>query len=131
MTHDPICNNSSGPCCEWMGECDCQCTCDWIAAVRNDHTQRIVKELDGLKGKSICRCTECESWDRAINHAKNIISDIIERTEEDMSLKSRTDDIICYLNTPIASVELMGLLVGLEDCVIDTDDSENIVIRRK
>lgn len=44
---------------------------------------------------------------------------------------SRESDIICYLNTPIASVELMGLLVGLEDCVIDTDDSENIVIRRR
>jgi hypothetical protein len=45
-------------------------------------------------------------------------------------MAARNEDIICYLNTPITAVELMGLLVGLEDCVIDKDDSDNIVIRR-
>ena len=65
-----------------MGNCDCQCSCDWIAEVRKDHTKRIVKELDGLKGESLCHCVECESWDRAINHAKNVINNMFSRKKE-------------------------------------------------
>ena len=34
--HDPVCPVSEGSCCPWMGDCDCQCLCDWIARVRED-----------------------------------------------------------------------------------------------
>lgn len=27
------CPNFDGPCCPWMGECDCQCMCDFIAQI--------------------------------------------------------------------------------------------------
>lgn len=40
MTHDPLCPINSGPCCPWMGHCDCQCECDWIARVREDERKR-------------------------------------------------------------------------------------------
>lgn len=36
MTHDPLCPNSKGSCCPWMGECACQCRCDLILKVRAD-----------------------------------------------------------------------------------------------
>lgn len=41
--HDPLCNNYEKTCCPWMGECECQCNCDFIAAVRHDDRKRITK----------------------------------------------------------------------------------------
>ena len=36
MSHDPMCPvaEAGGSCCPWMGECDCQCMCDWIQEIR-------------------------------------------------------------------------------------------------
>jgi len=42
MSHDPLCENSRGSCCPWMGECDCQCTCARIREIRDDERRRIV-----------------------------------------------------------------------------------------
>jgi len=42
MSHDPLCAISGGPCCPWMGECDCQCTCDLIGKVRKDEADRVM-----------------------------------------------------------------------------------------
>lgn len=39
--HDPLCNIVDGPCCPWMGDCTCQCNCDFIAEVRRDDRQRV------------------------------------------------------------------------------------------
>ena len=36
LTHDPRCPNANGPCCPWMGECVCQCLCDFIQKIRKD-----------------------------------------------------------------------------------------------
>ena len=40
MTHDPLCVNSKGSCCPWMGECTCQCRCDEIEKIREDERTR-------------------------------------------------------------------------------------------
>jgi hypothetical protein len=41
MTHDPLCANANGSCCEWMGDnCVCQCSCDFIEQVRADERSR-------------------------------------------------------------------------------------------
>lgn len=32
--HDLMCPNYKGSCCPWMGECDCQCMCDFITVIR-------------------------------------------------------------------------------------------------
>jgi hypothetical protein len=40
--HDRLCPNFTGPCCPWVGDCTCQCMCDFINEVRDDersHTQ--------------------------------------------------------------------------------------------
>jgi hypothetical protein len=38
MDHDRLCPvaEPNGSCCPWMGRCDCQCMCDFIAVVRAD-----------------------------------------------------------------------------------------------
>lgn len=39
--HDPLCVNAAGPCCPWMtGGCDCQCSCEDIARIRRDQSER-------------------------------------------------------------------------------------------
>lgn len=40
------------------------------------------------------------------------------------------DDVVCWLAVPIDASILHNLLIGLDDCVVDVDDAENIVIRR-
>lgn len=42
-SHDPMCQISVRPCCPWMGVCDCQCECDWIARVREDERSKTLK----------------------------------------------------------------------------------------
>ena len=42
-----------------------------------------------------------------------------------------TRDIICFVSTPIDPQDLAQLLYGLENVVVDVDDAENIVIRKK
>lgn len=32
--HDVMCPNHEGSCCPWMGDCDCQCMCDFISSIR-------------------------------------------------------------------------------------------------
>lgn len=44
--HHPKCPNFNGPCCPWMGECDCQCKCDFINEIvewdrENNPTRRV------------------------------------------------------------------------------------------
>lgn len=36
-THHPLCPNHEGTCCPWMGDCDCQCLCDFINKIK-DHS---------------------------------------------------------------------------------------------
>ena len=36
MTHDPMCPNNSASCCPWMGDCNCDCQCNFIVRVRED-----------------------------------------------------------------------------------------------
>ena len=38
--HDPRCPNYNGSCCPWMGDCTCQCMCDWIAEIRSDYRKK-------------------------------------------------------------------------------------------
>lgn len=40
--HDHLCPNSKGTCCPWMGECECQCLCDWIQEIRKDERRNPV-----------------------------------------------------------------------------------------
>ena len=35
-THDKFCYVSKGSCCPWMGDCDCQCMCEFINEIRED-----------------------------------------------------------------------------------------------
>ena len=48
MTHDPKCPVSQGPCCPWMGDCDCQCLCDFIAEIRQDQDVRVVAKMSEI-----------------------------------------------------------------------------------
>ena len=43
--HDPLCPNSEGVCCPWMGECNCQCLCDFILRVRRDESNKIFQTI--------------------------------------------------------------------------------------
>ena len=45
--HDPKCYVAinGGSCCPWMGQCDCQCMCDWIEEIRNDERAIVVTEF--------------------------------------------------------------------------------------
>jgi hypothetical protein len=45
MTHDRLCLVYEGPCCPWMGDCECQCICDWIEEVRRDEDRHLVNEV--------------------------------------------------------------------------------------
>lgn len=38
--HDPLCPVYGGPCCPWMGDCDCQCLCDFLHQVRTHERAR-------------------------------------------------------------------------------------------
>jgi hypothetical protein len=49
--HDPLCNIVDGPCCPWMGDCDCQCTCGWIAKIREDEDRQILETLSKMRGR--------------------------------------------------------------------------------
>ena len=40
MTHDPLCELANGPCCPWLGDCACQCSCDRIEEIREDERRR-------------------------------------------------------------------------------------------
>ena len=40
MTHDPLCQNAKGTCCPWMGDCSCQCMCDFIDEIRADERNK-------------------------------------------------------------------------------------------
>lgn len=35
--HDPKCPNHQGSCCPWMGDCECQCLCDFIREIRAEY----------------------------------------------------------------------------------------------
>lgn len=59
MTHDPLCPNVEGTCCPWMGECNCQCLCDWIEEIRVDERQTTMTKNDVLE---ICSVALFKSW---------------------------------------------------------------------
>lgn len=44
VDHDPLCNIYEGPCCPWMGDCQCNCNCEFILAVRKDERINIIKQ---------------------------------------------------------------------------------------
>lgn len=48
MEHDILCINYDGPCCPWLGSCDCQCTCDEIYAIRADERAMTVGAMVDL-----------------------------------------------------------------------------------
>lgn len=50
--HDPLCVNVKGTCCEWMGHCECQCTCEWIEEIRADERKRLFDWVSKLYGRS-------------------------------------------------------------------------------
>lgn len=45
MIHDSLCPVAAGPCCPWMGDCDCQCNCDLIARVRADEREQAERAI--------------------------------------------------------------------------------------
>lgn len=45
MTHDRLCSNTTGTCCPWMGDCDCQCTCSLIARIREDERRQAMEAI--------------------------------------------------------------------------------------
>lgn len=40
MSHDPLCDCHAGPCCPWMDDCTCQCSCDRISEIREDERRQ-------------------------------------------------------------------------------------------
>jgi hypothetical protein len=38
--HDLLCPVHAGSCCPWMGDCDCQCACDFLHKVRTNERNR-------------------------------------------------------------------------------------------
>jgi len=38
--HDILCNVYENACCPWIGNCECQCTCDIIAIIREDEQMK-------------------------------------------------------------------------------------------
>lgn len=55
MIHDPLCYvaKNGGTCCPWMGNCDCQCMCDYIAEIRNDTLDKAIEAIKGLKNNDL------------------------------------------------------------------------------
>lgn len=43
--HDPLCVVSQGSCCPWMGDCTCQCLCDFINEIRKDQRRKDAEYL--------------------------------------------------------------------------------------
>jgi len=41
VIHDPLCENYNGTCCPWMGDCECQCMCEYIDTIRQDQIRRM------------------------------------------------------------------------------------------
>lgn len=48
MIHDRFCINSKGPCCEWLGDCDCQCLCEFINEIREDEREQAVQRVEAI-----------------------------------------------------------------------------------
>lgn len=51
MGHDVLCENYNGSCCPWMGDCECQCMCDFIGEVRLDTINNIQYAIDEIRSK--------------------------------------------------------------------------------
>lgn len=45
MSHDPLCECHTGPCCPWIDDCACQCSCDRIEEIREDERLRAMAEV--------------------------------------------------------------------------------------
>lgn len=44
--HDKFCPCVDGPCCPWMGPCECQCNCDFIGQIREDERTSLVDLME-------------------------------------------------------------------------------------
>lgn len=83
MTHDPLCLNAEGTCCPWMGECNCQCTCDWIAEVREDEARQILETLSKMRGRHRIRLLKSlKRRERYLNEAIDWVMQFLVVTVE-------------------------------------------------
>lgn len=65
--HDPKCACFKGSCCPWVGECDCQCMCDFIDSIRDEYAYL----LDAYK-KTLWRCADCGNlYDNTVEGCPN------------------------------------------------------------
>lgn len=64
--HDSLCECYEGPCCPWMGPCECQCLCDFIAKVREDERKTMTHMMETVAYRSVppqCqRGHEIQEW---------------------------------------------------------------------
>jgi hypothetical protein len=67
VKHHPLCPVATKSCCPWMGECDCQCMCDFINKVIT-HCADVVNHQH-LVASSGSR-DFCFGWDRAVEHVR-------------------------------------------------------------
>ena len=44
--HDLLCINYQGSCCPWMGDCSCQCDCEFISKVREDMLTKCIVTVE-------------------------------------------------------------------------------------
>ena len=63
-THDPKCPNHQGSCCPWMGDCECQCLCDFIREIRAEYLN-IPEELP------IGAVVQCDGCGEEYHHIGN------------------------------------------------------------
>ena len=45
MRHDHLCELATEPCCPWIGDCACQCTCDRIEQIREDERRQAMEAV--------------------------------------------------------------------------------------
>lgn len=100
MTHDPLCPNAEGDCCPWMGECDCQCLCEWIAKIRTDEGIAFNRKI------AIRRVEEkVEAYAKGITEGRRRSSKESRRTHKDAYQRGRKDGIEQMRTACIATIE--------------------------
>jgi cytochrome P450 len=103
MDHDSKCPNYEGPCCPWMGECVCQCLCDFIFDIRKDEDQQILEKISKLHGKNriwLIRSFKRREvyWNEAVDWVLRYITiELSERNKDTDTLSKKLMEELAYL----------------------------------
>ena len=124
--HLPECPVADGPCCPWMGECECQCMCDLLRVCsQRVHTSEAIKRVEAyergfiegiregrLRSSKESRRSHKEAYAQGLNNGLNAAREAVAALDVPSNWVGSTRQ---GLNNALAAIDALRL--NTADCL--------------